>query len=301
MGYVDKIKKFFGVETSEQKADRYEMIGREIDRCNAELDSYKEQVVDLKKKAEIVAYFVNKSSKPVEEKASLIAGVNQHLNASLGGIIKKTGIVKENVKTLEKTKEKLGGNSNVQKVIEERRIEKGETLSEEEAALVVIQKAFEEGIIGESVVDLVKAAYRNNYLNRKEGKVGKTYGVKEESFFDHCPVEEDGNSIYVGEVFSNPPRLTVVDPHLRALHKEHGDDLTAFFKKQPLVEFDESEIVPTQRFVRKDNLDRIAKKGSASEAQVLIKDNTNYLVDGHHRAAIQVVKGNKISARTYQC
>tara|TARA_B110000977_G_C11010133_1_gene467331 strand:+ start:621 stop:1349 length:729 start_codon:yes stop_codon:yes gene_type:complete len=66
----------------------------------------------------------------------------------------------------------------------------------------------------------------------------------------------------------------------------------AEFETNPIERVSVSDIVPTQKFLTKDNLDKVKKNEEDSTGAYLVKYNGKYfIIDGHHRIANKILGG----------
>jgi len=64
------------------------------------------------------------------------------------------------------------------------------------------------------------------------------------------------------------------------------------FETNPIERVSVSDIVPTQKFLTKDNLDKVKKNEEDSTGAYLVKYNGKYfIIDGHHRIANKILGG----------
>jgi len=72
------------------------------------------------------------------------------------------------------------------------------------------------------------------------------------------------------------------------------------FERHPIKSVNVSNIVPTQRFLSQDNLDRVNNVGNNTEAYLIERGGLYYIIDGHHRIASEIIKGvSSITAYVY--
>ena len=90
-------------------------------------------------------------------------------------------------------------------------------------------------------------------------------------------------------------------------NKNKGDDYAArkiadplfesgAYKDLPVRRIPVGDIVPTQRNLTADNLDKVSDVSTDTGAFVILKDGKYQVVDGHHRLAINILSGNTPTA-----
>lgn len=99
-----------------------------------------------------------------------------------------------------------------------------------------------------------------------------------------------GHKIPVGDIFFHDNiNKNGYNVELNRIIDVYHDDKS--FEENPIETVDVRKIVPTQRFVDKDNLDDIKKVGNNTGAYLVEYKGLYYLLDGHHRVAHQIMIG----------
>ena len=92
------------------------------------------------------------------------------------------------------------------------------------------------------------------------------------------------------------------NPHKKHYDRELSNHIDVYidddtFQKNPTEWVDVKDIVPTQVFLDKDNLERVSKLSNNTGAYLVKYNNLYYIIDGHHRIANQIIQGvDKVKA-----
>lgn len=110
-----------------------------------------------------------------------------------------------------------------------------------------------------------------------------------------------GDKIPTDEIFSNKnPHYPNMDTKLLSATNVYVDDET--FEKNPVEDVEVKLIVPTQRFLSRENLKKVNKmKMRQNTGAYLVELNgLYYVIDWHHRIAHQIIGGqDEIKAFVY--
>jgi hypothetical protein len=112
-----------------------------------------------------------------------------------------------------------------------------------------------------------------------------------------------GNKIPVGDIFPNNNIHGGNDgPNWELSNKIDVHTSDAEFEKNPINTVSINDIIPTQKFITKTNLDKVKKSEEKSTGAYLAKyDNKYFVIDGHHRIANKIMNGdNQITAYVQQ-
>ena len=99
-----------------------------------------------------------------------------------------------------------------------------------------------------------------------------------------------GHKIPVGDIFLNDNLNGGSDgPNwdLMRTIDVYKDDAT--FEQEPVKTVDVNSIVPTQKFLNKDNLKRVNNVGNNTGAYLVEYNGLFYVIDGHHRIANEIM------------
>jgi len=104
-----------------------------------------------------------------------------------------------------------------------------------------------------------------------------------------------GDKIPVGDIFLNPNlHASGYNPEMSKIIDVYKDDKS--FEQNPIEKVDVSKIVPTQKFISKQNLEDV--KGTLHDSNTgayLVKfEGLYYVIDGHHRIATKILYDQKI-------
>jgi hypothetical protein len=107
-----------------------------------------------------------------------------------------------------------------------------------------------------------------------------------------------GHKIPTDDIFYHDnPHKNFYDSELLKHIDVFIDDKT--FQQNPIEWVNIKDIVPTQKFLTKDNLDDVSniKIGDNTKAYLVKYNNLYYIIDGHHRIANQIINGvDKVKA-----
>jgi hypothetical protein len=108
----------------------------------------------------------------------------------------------------------------------------------------------------------------------------------------------NGHKIPVGDVFYNDNVNAIgYNREIMSLIDVWVDDKT--FQSNPIEWVEVKNIIPTQKFLSKDNLDDVKgiKIGHNTGAYLVELNGMYYVIDGHHRLANQIINGvDKVKA-----
>lgn len=136
-----------------------------------------------------------------------------------------------------------------------------------------------EGVVKEAIKNIIMESRLNSPIKHLEMKMkssGRFPKIPVAEVFYHENLGDSTNSKYMFNLFSEPYRY--IDENR--------------FEEMPVRLVDVKKIVPTQRFLTFDNLDKIYE-GKDTDAFLAKKDNLYYILDGHHRIAYNIIEGNK--------
>lgn len=108
-----------------------------------------------------------------------------------------------------------------------------------------------------------------------------------------CLIKENkyqGHKIPTDEIFFNE------NPHKNFHNKDLLKHIDVFidnktFEKNPKQWIDVKLIVPTQKFLNKDNLDDVKDIDNKTNAYLVKYGDLYYIIDGHHRIATNIING----------
>ena len=103
-----------------------------------------------------------------------------------------------------------------------------------------------------------------------------------------------GHKIPVGDIFFHPNlHETGYNSEIAKIIDVYQDDKS--FEQNPIEDVDVTKIVPTQRFVDKENLKDVKGnlKDSNTGAYLVNHGGLYYVVDGHHRISNRILDGQK--------
>jgi hypothetical protein len=114
----------------------------------------------------------------------------------------------------------------------------------------------------------------------------------------HEAIVYHGHKIPVGDIFYND------NLHANGYNKTIMDIIDVWiddntFKKNPIEWVDVKKIIPTQKFLSKDNLEDVKgiKIGDNTNAYLVEYNGMYYVIDGHHRLSSQIIDGvDKVKA-----
>lgn len=109
------------------------------------------------------------------------------------------------------------------------------------------------------------------------------------------------SKIPVGDIFFNDNRHSLSGGYDSRLAALMDVDLTEDeFNNLPVVYLPADKLIPTQKFVNKDNIEKVHKSGKGNPHIVEI-DGEHFILDGHHRSAARILNGeSKIPVHTYK-
>lgn len=109
------------------------------------------------------------------------------------------------------------------------------------------------------------------------------------------------SKIPVGDIFFNDNRHSLSGGYDSRLAALMDVDLTEDeFNNLPVVYLPADKLIPTQKFVKKDNLIRVSKHGKGNPHVIQI-GSEYFILDGHHRSADRILNGeSKIPVHIYK-
>jgi uncharacterized protein (DUF1015 family) len=112
-----------------------------------------------------------------------------------------------------------------------------------------------------------------------EGIDFKSLRLKNKSTFPKIPINK---------VYKNPI-VDILSMHVsNEIENEiEGDEYTSWTKKMIPIK----DIYPTQKFLNFDNLLKVKDTSQDTDAILLKRGSKYYVADGHHRIAINILKG----------
>jgi len=104
-----------------------------------------------------------------------------------------------------------------------------------------------------------------------------------------------GHKIPVGDIFfNNNIHGGPKGPNWELTKKIDVYTSDSEFETNPIQNIDIKDIIPTQKFVTKDNLDKVKKDEEDFTGAYLVKyGDKYYVIDGHHRIANKIMGGDK--------
>jgi hypothetical protein len=116
--------------------------------------------------------------------------------------------------------------------------------------------------------------------------------------FIHTIVKEQLNEmrVYQGHKIPTENIFFNENPHKNYYDKELLNHIDVFvddnsFKQNPVEPVDVRKIVPTQKFLNKDNLEKVKGTKKNTGAYLVKYGDLYYVIDGHHRIANLIING----------